>query len=407
MKKLIANQNSLRFGDVLKQQLCSNEWIYFKAAIAFIKKSGVKYIENELLSFLSHGKAIITVGIDLKGTSYDGLELLIECIGEKGEIYVFHNESQSTFHPKLYMFCNDTKALVLIGSGNLTEGGLYINYEIGVMLQLDLTNIDDKIFYEEINEVFKLWTNTKDGICYKLTPHLLAQLKELDLVDDERTINAKAGSISSSQKDKNQPNPLFKRIAINSPPYIAKQNEDDSYNPLLNPSCEITYPNNEVFLMTLQNTDVGKGQLNPNSSRRSPEIFIPLSARDANPSFWDWPNNFFEYENRHTRESIPVIMGNERFSINMMAWHLKHDFRIRSEKLRSAGQIGDILLITKLKENPEAEYQIRILSQNSLYYQIILAKCTNSVKNSNKRWGYSTIATLQNAGFSLSELNYF
>ena len=49
-----------------------------------------------------------------------------------------------------------------------------------------------------------------------------------------------------------------------------------------------------IFAMTLQNTDVGKGQTTPGTSRRSPEIYIPLIARNFAPDFWGWPNKFIE-----------------------------------------------------------------------------------------------------------------
>src|SRR5690606_2251346 len=48
------------------------------------------------------------------------------------------------------------------------------------------------------------------------------------------------------------------------------------------------------FVMTLQKTDVGTGQTTEGTSRRSPEIFIPLSARDFAPDFWGWKDSFTE-----------------------------------------------------------------------------------------------------------------
>ena len=48
----------------------------------------------------------------------------------------------------------------------------------------------------------------------------------------------------------------------------------------------------DIFVMTLQRTDVGVGQTTEGTSRRSPEIFIPLAARDFDPEFWGWPRRF-------------------------------------------------------------------------------------------------------------------
>ena len=46
---------------------------------------------------------------------------------------VFHNPLPHTFHPKLYLFKSDDHAEMVMGSGNLTEGGLYTNYEAGCL----------------------------------------------------------------------------------------------------------------------------------------------------------------------------------------------------------------------------------------------------------------------------------
>jgi len=48
----------------------------------------------------------------------------------------------------------------------------------------------------------------------------------------------------------------------------------------------------QTFIMTLQKTDVGYGQVTSGTSRRSPEIFVPMKAVDTNPGFWGWPARF-------------------------------------------------------------------------------------------------------------------
>jgi hypothetical protein len=61
------------------------------------------------------------------GTSREVLEELLRW---KCETLVFHNaNARATFHPKMYLFESESSATLFIGSSNLTDGGLYTNYE--------------------------------------------------------------------------------------------------------------------------------------------------------------------------------------------------------------------------------------------------------------------------------------
>ena len=143
--------------------------------------------------------------------------------------------------------------------------------------------------------------------------------------------------------------------------------------------------------MTLQRTDVGVGQTTTGTSRRSPEIFIPLSARNAAPEFWDWPFSFEEDPLRLgklDRTGVSMRLGTETINVNMMTWPARHDFRIRCEALRSAGNVGDILHLEKVKPETGYEYFAEIVPQGTSQYPSFLASCNQPVRNSIKRFGY-------------------
>jgi len=87
-------------------------------------------IFRDLLSDFSwRAKVNITIGIDAGGTSVEGLVNLMDALENRGNIWIFRNANSSTFHPKIYLFRNEELADLVIGSGNLTEGGLFTNYE--------------------------------------------------------------------------------------------------------------------------------------------------------------------------------------------------------------------------------------------------------------------------------------
>ena len=98
-----------RLGDFLRRNLATAKWTEFRAAVAFVKRSGMQHIRAALFEISKRGTVRIAVGVDLKGTSIEGLTELLEAVGKTGEVWVFHNENWSTFHPKIYIFASETK----------------------------------------------------------------------------------------------------------------------------------------------------------------------------------------------------------------------------------------------------------------------------------------------------------
>lgn len=72
----------------------------------------------------------------------------------------------------------------------------------------------------------------------------------------------------------------------------------------------------------------------------------------------------------------------------MMTWPVKHDLRIRSEVLRSAGTVGDIIRIERAPTASGFEYYVEIVPQGTSEYARRLAQCGRAVPNSKKRYGY-------------------
>lgn len=151
--------------------------------VAYLRKSGLDHIITPLKEFIKRGGEIKVIsGIDQKSTSYQGLEKLIE-IG--GDVKVFHNESfSSTFHPKMYFFINEERAVIIIGSNNLTSGGLYSNYEISSINELNLLIEKDKSNYEALMKIIDD-LEQEEGLIKILSKETLDELKEGDYLLDE------------------------------------------------------------------------------------------------------------------------------------------------------------------------------------------------------------------------------
>lgn len=110
----------------------------FICVVAFAKSSGFGHFKSALKARLSKGmKATFIVGTHFYQSDPDLLhELIALRPRENVKVYMgdFENRRLSTFHPKLYLFNNGRKTSLIVGSANLTGGGLADNYELSLRL---------------------------------------------------------------------------------------------------------------------------------------------------------------------------------------------------------------------------------------------------------------------------------
>jgi hypothetical protein len=119
-------------------------------SIAFVNQSGVMEVEETLIA--NAAGLVIFAGIRNPITSYQGLKRLHEIIGNR--LYVVDTGSRSVvFHPKFYLVLSNIEARLMIGSANLTLGGLNNNIEASVILDIDLSTNEGKNFVDEIVSV--------------------------------------------------------------------------------------------------------------------------------------------------------------------------------------------------------------------------------------------------------------
>lgn len=109
-------------------------------SVAFVSESGVEHIEDKLKPVAK----VLTVfaGIRNDITSH---QAMLRLLGLKATLYAVDTGARGVlFHPKLFMVRGDTHARMMIGSANLTLGGLNNNIEAGLVLHFDLANAADK-----------------------------------------------------------------------------------------------------------------------------------------------------------------------------------------------------------------------------------------------------------------------
>lgn len=128
-------------GAFLRQVLTDGGFGSLTMIAAWARFGGLMRLKEELAAFREGGGIVrLVVGIDEGGATAPGLMQVIEIADEP---YVFHDRESRTFHPKLYLAEGSDSASLLVGSSNLTAGGLFTNYEASLEARFDLPADED------------------------------------------------------------------------------------------------------------------------------------------------------------------------------------------------------------------------------------------------------------------------
>lgn len=425
MRRLVAHPlDSFRVGDFLISGLQDPKWTEFRAAVAFVKKSGTRFIAPHLATFAKRSGSVvnISIGVDFGGSSLEGVKELVDAVAGMGKLWVYRNAS-NTFHPKVFLFRNATAADLVVGSGNLTKGGLFENSEAFIRNILDLSNADDAAFLTAIETMLDRWAVSTPNVCLPVDHSTLSLLHASgDLPTEAQARSAVKTALAKIKVGKKASKSPFKGIGFPkapSAPVVAAVSATPlppaagTSPPSAAAASTATVSKGQTFGMTLQNTDVSVGQ-------RSPEVFIPLKALDQLPSFWNWKSQSkagatYKIDAKWRAEKSAWIKKESarkgriprpldkldwpKVRINLVGhpkplsatiWFnpLKKDLRIREENIRSAGAVGDILLVRRAPLGSAHDYEMEIVKPTNAIFAATLAKLTTKVQGSKKVIGY-------------------
>jgi HKD family nuclease len=140
----IVDDSSLTMARVLSAAIQGSQDI--RMAVAFASRSGFSLIWEPLESALSAGAYVeFIVGLDRRVTEPAVLQSLYELNRANTNVsfYCYSKEKESgIYHPKLYILRANDEVTTVVGSSNLTEGGLRKNIEINVAIS---GNIRDEV----------------------------------------------------------------------------------------------------------------------------------------------------------------------------------------------------------------------------------------------------------------------
>lgn len=153
-----------QIGNYLQSYLESSKFNKLIIVVAFAKNSGVLRLKKAFETFRKSGARIEAyVGIDLDGTSY---EALISLLKIANKLTVVHLESGQTFHPKIYSFSSEDECVLIVGSNNLTSGGLWTNIETSMVFTED-GDAEASEVQKELNSFIEQLEATSN-ICFEI-----------------------------------------------------------------------------------------------------------------------------------------------------------------------------------------------------------------------------------------------
>lgn len=176
----------------------SNKYDKFTCLVAFASYGGITALTPHILRAKGNEVKIkIILGIDQKCTSKEALE---EVLSWGVDSYIYYTLNTNIFHPKVYLFENSDYYTLIVGSNNLTEGGLVRNVECSLLVQ----DMQGTSVYSAFYAYWKGILDSTEENLYPITQELIDQLYEDKIIpsDSERdqTSAEKRASVSKGDQ---------------------------------------------------------------------------------------------------------------------------------------------------------------------------------------------------------------
>jgi|WetSurMetagenome_2_1015567.scaffolds.fasta_scaffold41230_2 hypothetical protein len=230
MKTIVVLQpsNNIEMGEIFKGLLSSQDPFYDKVWLvsAFARLTATQRIETNIMEAKDRGAEInIVVGFDLKSTSVEALRKIYS-FGVK-TVLVHNAERGHTFHPKIFIFQSSGKrAEVFIGSSNLTDGGLYTNYEASTKTTFEFPADEEE--YIQFFSSLEVYLKPTGSTTQVLTSELIDVLIKRGEVVSEKEIRKTQAKILRPKRKEKIPKSPFGMEKYKRPPALNKAVEGPS-----------------------------------------------------------------------------------------------------------------------------------------------------------------------------------
>jgi hypothetical protein len=347
---------SFRFYERLNELLGLDGLSVVKVASAYARWDGLGLISESLEAFLSTGgKAEFVFGFDNGVTSPDSFLYglyLTDLFGPS--VYlgaVKDGFDNATFHPKVFQFWYRDKAIILVGSANLTGAGLSRNIEVGTEITFQSS---------EANAWNSLWHDIR----------ALSEKVDIEFVRKAKLEGRMSSEASDQTDDKKNstglyldvdaptaPKPLFSKFLD-----IKKLRQRTVALRKLDP---VSNRPNHLYLQILENETGGQGSGSPGY-----QIQLPVATLSA----------FFGVGPAQSQE---VVFRFPSEDVRVMLTHFENNtHRVRLRPLRDAARPT----VVRFERTGAHEYNCHILPR-SQYSAILHTKCTQQTRAGARWWG--------------------
>ncbi|WP_459041065.1 phospholipase D family protein [Stenotrophomonas sp. PSU-St19] len=393
-----------RYLDALKTSIGSGDFNKLRLAAAYAKTSGVARIYDDVSALRGRGgNAQLIVGIDQKGTSFQALSLAMQVFDE---VSVCHTGGGGTFHPKFCLLSGPEKAQLIIGSHNLTCGGLETNLEAGVILTYELP-----LELAAFKEADDMWANLiAASFTKKLSAATLNALQLAGSLFDESAIGGRSnagsrakaigGGLIFSRAMPVPPSPIPKGILVTSlpapmvapvaPVVPAKPPVAGAVAPALVAAVLPVAPLPTVAAAATRALVI---QLRPHNNG---EILLSMQAVKQNPSFFGFPFSGMTTPKKKAGAAYPqrvpdpvidvtVYSSTGAVLVTQLAYPLNTVYYERKSELRVTmtaairGHIAGLAILHMQAGSGGVDYVMDIYNPGSASYANLLASCNQAM----------------------------
>ena len=258
-----------------REVLDSDEFSELYICVAFSRVGALQRIRPGLDKFNGRdGRVKAVFGVDHMGTSRQALQFALEHLDE---VFVCHHPSPFvTFHPKIYFAVGALAADMLIGSSNLTSGGLETNFEASARLRYRLPE-EQRLYHDAVSGFREILDHPNTR---RLDGDLLAALDACGLLLDEESNQAGLGGAGQHDDDQDE-DPLFPRTAVVAPSPLPKPTR--KHRPAIGRAAAAERGVESPVVVAPRVLLI---QVKPHHNG---EIFLSKLAVNQNKGFFGWP----------------------------------------------------------------------------------------------------------------------
>lgn len=328
-----------------------------RIAIAYARWDGLGLLSEAIEEFIAKGGAFHTIfGANNGATTPDALlyGLYLKTLyGARTHARMIEDVyANVAYHPKLFEFRFSKTSVAIIGSANLTGGGLTRNTELGV----ELTTARGSAFDKEIDAIWNQLVGASSVITAKRVEALLAQAALGDEKNKVETNSAVGGKPYLIVPSKVAPKPLFaKALKIK---VKTKKSKVLASLGALSEKPKLLY------------LEVLKYETGGANGAPGYQVQLPTATLGA----------FFGVGESHSRE-VRFDFPRESVTVNLSHFENK-THRVRLRPIRDIPRPA----VLRFERIGSDRYAVRILSQSD-FAKNIKAHCPEQRQTNGRRWG--------------------